>query len=120
MSMNLKEKKRCQTMTRIDNKLEAFLAGQQDQIIDLYDQDSCVQDHTDRKFLGKFEFKLVLVSRDRVYLCENPPRNLDNFILLDDILEITTVINMKAHKSLKYPNNFKLKGGLFICLTTTK
>lgn len=90
----LKVKKRPQSMTRIDNRLEAFLATQD--LVDFYDQESCVQDNTDRKFLGKFEFKLLLVCSDRVYLCDNPPKDLNNFILFDDIFEITTVINWET------------------------
>lgn len=60
-------------------------------LVDIYDHESCVQDNQGRKLMGKFAFKLLVVSRDRLYICDNPPKDLNSFILFDDILDIKTV-----------------------------
>lgn len=81
------------TPRRIDTKLEEFLAQQfgGPDLVDFYDSESCVQDNHDKTLLGKFKFKVLIVCRDRVYICDNPPKDLSSFIMFDDIAEIKIV-----------------------------
>lgn len=85
-------KKRPQSITRINTQLESFLARQFGyENVDFYEQESCIQDNHHSLFVGKFQFRLLIVCNDRIYLADNPPKNLDNFICFDDIVDIKTV-----------------------------
>lgn len=83
---------RPRSMTRINTRLETFLTRQLGlENVDFYEQDGCVQDDSKKKFFGKYAFKLLIVCNDRIYLADNPPKNLDYFICLEDIIDIKTV-----------------------------
>ena len=83
---------RPKSVTRINTRLETFLKRQLGfENVELYDQDACVQDDKKKKFFNKYKFCLLLVCNDRIYVTDNPPKNLDNFICFEDILDIKTV-----------------------------
>lgn len=85
-------RKRPESLTRINTRLETFLAKQLGyENVEFYEQESCVQDNKKNLFLNKFAFRLLIVCNDRIYLTDNPPKNLDNFICFDDILDINSV-----------------------------
>jgi len=80
-------------MTRIDTRLENFLARQLAfEEIEVYEQEACVEEITGiPSFMKKYPFRVLIVCKDRLYITDNPPRNLDNFISFDDILEIKII-----------------------------
>ncbi len=83
---------RPQSSVRIHTRLEAFLAKQLNlDHVEFYEQESCIQDNEKSKLLGKFKYCILIVCNDRIYLTDNPPKNLDNYILYEDILEIKMV-----------------------------
>jgi hypothetical protein len=84
---------RPQCITRIDTRLENFLAKQLGfENIEFYEQESCVEELVkSANFLKKYPFRILIVCRDRIYITDNPPKNLDNFICYEDILEIKAV-----------------------------
>lgn len=85
-------KKRPDSVTRINTRLESFLANQLGyENVEFYEQESCVQDNTKKIFFSKFAFRILIVCKDRIYLTDNPPKNLDNFIFFDDIIDIKSV-----------------------------
>ena len=84
---------RPQSTIRIDQRLENFLARQlANEDIEVYEQESCVEEISGTpSFLKKYPFRVLIVCKDRIYITDNPPKNLDNFIFFDDILEIKVV-----------------------------
>jgi len=84
---------RPQCLTRIDTRLENFLARQLAyEEIEVYEQEACVEEITGTpSFMKKYPFRVLIVCRDRIYITDNPPKNLDNFISFDDIMEIKIV-----------------------------
>lgn len=87
---------RPQSVTRINTRLETFLAKKLGyENVDFYEQERCVEDIVNNKFLGKFKYRLLIVCSDRIYITDNPPKNLDCFIAFDDITEIKTVSKFK-------------------------
>jgi hypothetical protein len=84
---------RPQSTIRIDTRLENFLAKQLGyENVEFYEQESCVEELVkSANFLKKFPFRILIVCQDRIYITDNPPKNLDNFICFDDILEIKAV-----------------------------
>ena len=84
---------RPQSSTRIHQRLETFLAQQVNvDDIEFYEQESCILDVVEKKLIGKFKFCILIVCNDRIYLTDNPPKNLDTFVNFDDIKEINMVI----------------------------
>jgi hypothetical protein len=87
---------RPQSTTRINTRLETFLAKRLDyENVDFYEQERCVEDIVNNKVLGKFKYRLLIACSDRIYLTDNPPKNLDFFITFDDIIEIKAVSKFK-------------------------
>jgi hypothetical protein len=117
-------KVRPQTLTRINTRLEKFLAQQLGfENVDFYEQEACIEDNKQNLFLKKFAYKILIVCNDRVYLTDNPPKKLDNFISFDDIHEIGTVddipkflsgaeLENSFHVTIKYNENAKRKKDL--------
>jgi hypothetical protein len=77
---------------RKNTRLESFLAQQLgEENVEFYEQESCVEENKKNALMKKYIFRILIVCRDRIYITDNPPKNLDNFICYDDILEITSV-----------------------------
>ena len=83
-------------------------------VVDFYEQEACVQDDKSRSLFSKYKFCLLIVSHDRLYLTDNPPKNLDNYIMFEDIIDIRTVMHMFfSHERKK---TTLTKKALFCCL----
>jgi hypothetical protein len=77
---------------RVNTRLETFLAAELGQHnVEFYGFESCIEDNKKNKLLSKYAFRILIVCSDRVFITDNPPKNLDNFITFHDILEITSV-----------------------------
>lgn len=78
------------TSHRLHTRLEAFLAKQfgGPDNVDFYDQESYIEDNKENIYFKKFAFKTVIVCRDRIYLTDNPPKNLNSFVMFEDVLDI--------------------------------
>jgi hypothetical protein len=108
---------RPRSMTRINTRLETFLTRQLGlENVDFYEQDGCVQDDSKKKYFSKYAFKLLIVCNDRIYLTDNPPKNLDYFICLEDIIEIKTVILFRFFSCSPKINQNYIKTRLTMCL----
>ena len=105
---------RSQSSTRIHQRLETFLAQQQANIdhTEFYEQESCIQDNEKSRLFGKFRYCILIVCNDRVYLTDNPPKNLDDYINFEDIKEIKMVI------STIFSLLYKIYGPKFLQCTT--
>ncbi|RNA00105.1 hypothetical protein BpHYR1_039142 [Brachionus plicatilis] len=83
---------RAQSTKRLNTRLEGFLAQKLGaENVEYYDQESCIEENKKNVFLNKFMFKLLLVCDDRFYITDNPPTNLDNFVLFEDVIDFKTV-----------------------------
>ena len=83
---------RPKSLKRINTQLEGFLAQKLGpENVEYYDQESCIEENKKRIYLNKFMFKLLLICDDRFYITDNPPTNLDNFVLYEDVIDIKTV-----------------------------
>ena len=109
-------RKRPESVTRINTRLETFLAKHLDyENIEFYEQEPCVEDFYQKKnVLKKYAFRLLIVCKDRIYVTDNPPKNLDNFICFEDILDIKTVIFSYEPLHPFYKIDRKIKLFLFI------
>ena len=87
---------RPQCTTRIDTRLENFLSRQLGfEDMEVYEQESCVEEITGTpSFMKKYPFRILIICKDRIYITDNPPKNLDNFICFEDILDIKTVTSV--------------------------
>ena len=82
---------RPQSVVRIDTRLETFLAKQlKFENVEFYEQESCIEE-AKITIVKKYLFRTLIVCKDRIYITDNPPKNLDNFICYEDILEIKAV-----------------------------
>jgi len=90
---------RPESVTRIDTRLENFLSRQSGyQEIEVYEQEACIEEIVGTpKFLKKYPFRVLIVSKDKIFITDNPPRNLDNFVCFEDILEIKLVSNKNLY-----------------------
>ena len=105
---------------RINTRLEAFLAKYN---VEFIEQEGFIEDNKSNRLFNKFAYKLLIVCHDRIYLTDNPPKNLDNFVSFDDILDITIhddvpkFLNGREqatvfHIALKYKENVKRKSAM--------
>ena len=95
---------RPESSVRVNTLLEAFLAQQlKIDNVEFYEQESCIQDNEKNKFFNKFTFRILIVCNDRIYLTDNPPKHLENFVRFEDIIEIKMVsfLLFHAHQNLK-------------------
>ena len=77
---------------RVHTRLEAFLAQQLGQEnVEFYEQESCIEDNKKNRIMKKYAFRILIVCGDRIYITDNPPKNLDNFISYQDIVDISSV-----------------------------
>lgn len=95
---------RPESATRIDTRLENFLIRQSgNQDIEVYEQEACIEEIVGTpKFLKKYPFRVLIVCKDKIFITDNPPRNLDNFICFDDILEIKLVAQIIRFMFLEF------------------
>jgi hypothetical protein len=88
-------KTRPETSTRLNTLLEAFFIKQYgiDNFDVIYDKEACIENliNVKLKVTSKYPYRYLIVSRDKVFITDNPPKNLDNFILYEDIIEINVV-----------------------------
>lgn len=94
---------RSENVTRINTRLETFLAKELDvENVEFYDQEPCVEQkiHNLIKIFNKYPYRILIVCKNGIFITDNPPKreNLENFICFDDILEIKTVSFKKIEK----------------------
>ena len=82
---------------RINMRLETFLAKEMGiQNVDFYDQEPCVEVTKNVNILNKYQFKILIVCKEKIIITNNPPKkeDLDRFIRFNDILEIKVVSSL--------------------------
>ncbi|CAF0746137.1 unnamed protein product [Brachionus calyciflorus] len=114
-------RKRPESVTRINARVENFLAQKLGaENVEFYEQESCIEDNKKKFFFGKFGFRSLIICDDRIYIADNPPKNLDNYVFFDDIIDIKTIDDIPkflsgvekenaVHIRIKFYNNPKRK-----------
>jgi hypothetical protein len=89
-----------QSVMTKNTKLEAFLQRHLgiEESEYVYSQEPCIEDNKNVKMFipfiaNKFGFRLIIICKDCLFITDNPPKNLDNRINYEDIIEVKTVSN---------------------------